>query len=161
MKREANFQSTFRSWIRSRKDLESAVFELKQSTTDSIPFDCLAKHQEEALLAAQAPEGILYKAPDDSRSVKPFDFFLVRAMPAFVVVKYPGIFTVITVNAWLRESKASKRRSLTLDRAIAIAKWSVPLSAQRVSAHAVPVKEPAPAEEKPKPRPNRYLKPYA
>jgi len=116
IKREAKFTTLFRHWLRANP-MSSAAFELKQTTSGSIPFDAVQEHQIVALLAAKSRNGILYKAPDDSRGVKPFDLFYLRSADAYVVIKYPGVFFIIEVEDFFREQTVSKRKSLTLERA--------------------------------------------
>jgi hypothetical protein len=123
-KREANFGKQFRAWMRSQ-DLPSAAFELKQTTSNSIAFNALQEHQEFALLASKSPTGLLYKAPDDSRGVKPFDFFYLKESLAFVVVRYPKGFVVIAIEDWIDERNRSERKSLTYERAVDISTFSV------------------------------------
>ena len=122
-KREADFGKQFRAWVRAQKDLPSAAFELKQTTIDYISFSALQDHQEAALLAATS-SGLLYKAPDDSRGVKPFDFFYLKRTPAFVVIKYPKGFEGITIENFIAEREKSNRKSLTHDRARLISSFS-------------------------------------
>lgn len=125
-KREADFGKVFRHYLRTRSLLfDAAAFELKQTTTSRLPFDAVAEHQIDALEAASGPTGLLYKAPDDSRGVKPFDYFWLRRQEAFVVIKYPGIFHIIKIRDFLEEKKRSKWKSLTETRAGQIAVWSV------------------------------------
>lgn len=122
-KREAEFGKQFRAWIKAQKDLPSSAFELKQTTIDYISFSALQEHQEYALLAASR-EGLLYKAPDDSRGVKPFDFFYIKKAPAFVVIKYPKGFEGIAIENFIAEREKSQRKSLTYERAKQISTFS-------------------------------------
>ncbi len=101
-----------------------AAFEIKQCQT-SLPFVAVAEHQIDALLAVKSKQGLLYKAPDDSRSVKPFDLFYMRSALAYVVIKYPSYFHIIDVDTFLLEKQRSKRKSLTQQRAGEIAVISV------------------------------------
>ena len=123
-KREADFGKQFRAWVRKQTLIPSSAFELKQTTKDYIAFDALQGHQEVALLAASRNNGILYKAPDDSRGVKPFDFFFLRAAPAFVVIKYPQGFEGIDIETFIMERERSTRKSLTYERAHQISVFS-------------------------------------
>jgi len=122
-KREADFGKQFRAWVKNQKDLPSAAFELKQTTLNYISFSALQEHQEHALLAA-ATSGVLYKAPDDSRGVKPFDFFFIKRAPAFVVIKYPQGFEGISIENFIAERSQSTRKSLTYERAHQISSFS-------------------------------------
>ncbi len=125
MKKEANFTLRFRHWLKANP-MPSAAFELKQCS-GSLPFSAVAEHQVDALLAVRSESGLLYKAPDDSRSVKPFDLFYMRAIYAFVVIKYPRSFQIISIDTFLLEKGRSKRKSLTESRAKEISIISVKL----------------------------------
>lgn len=116
IKREANFTTTFRHWLRANPR-PSAAFELKQTTSDSLPFGAVQPHQLDALEAARGNTGLLYKAPDDSRGIKPCDLLYLRFSEAFVVIKYPNCFVLIDNRVFTEEMKSSKRRSLTSSRA--------------------------------------------
>ncbi len=119
IKRESKFGQLFRHWIKS-KPMYSGAFELKQTRTNSLPFSAVQEHQLHALRAAKG-EGILYKAPDDSAGVKPFDFFYLRHAYAWVVIKYPNAFYIIDVEMFSHEKALSSRKSLTEQRAKEIA----------------------------------------
>lgn len=107
------------------KRFGSAAFELKQTTEDSIPFSDVQPHQIDALLTAKRGGGLLYKAPDDSRGMKPFDLFFLTAAEAYVVIRFPNCFTVIDVEVFIEEKAKSQRKSLTWYRAQAIAKFVI------------------------------------
>lgn len=119
-KREANFTLVFRHWLRANPRPVSAAFELKQTMTDSIAFNSVRPHQLAALQAVIHRE-LLYKIADDSRGTKPFDMVYLTGVDAFIVIKYPEFFCLIRPNAFLRERDQMKRKSLTSERAKAIA----------------------------------------
>ncbi len=129
MRREANFQTLFRHWFKEhQQEFKSGAFELKQTTTDSLPFSACAEHQIFALQAVQQVNaGLLYKAPDDSRGVKPFDFFFLRDAESWVVVRYPKFFCVIDTGYFTDERDWGDRKSLTSERAKQIARYVVPI----------------------------------
>lgn len=127
IKRESKFGQTFRHWLKSEplRFSYGAAFELKQTST-ALPFDAVEEHQLDALLAvAESDKGMLYKIPDDSRGIKPFDMVFMRKAPAYVVIKYPKHFEVITVGTFIHEKKISNRKSLTAQRAREISVVSV------------------------------------
>lgn len=126
-KREADFGTLFRHWLKANPII-SAAFELKQTKKGCIPFAEVKDHQLEALQAAQSKQGILYKAPDDSMGIKPFDYFYLRNSLAFVVIKYPKFFVLIEVDEFIKEKKKSDRKSLTESKAKEIASLTVQLS---------------------------------
>ena len=127
IKREAKATVLFRHWLKANPAAfpYSCAFELKQTTGSSLRFDAVEDHQIAALEAANSDKGILYKAPDDSRGVKPFDLFLLKDVPAFIVIKYPSKFEVISVAQFKRERAKSKARSLTANRASEISIFSI------------------------------------
>lgn len=115
MKREAKFQTTFNHFLKSSlKHIfvykipdgsfaqspfdvfsvdqynEFYAWELKQTQTDSIPFSAVKEHQITAL----------------------------EIVSGYVVIKYPDGVSIILVDTFVNESKRSKRRSLTYDRAM-------------------------------------------
>lgn len=123
-KHEAKFGMLFRHWIFANP-MFPAAFELKQTNGDSIPFSAVPEHQLDALIAAENNKGILYKAPDDSRGVKPFDYFYLNNADGFVVIRYPTHFVMIRVLDFKTErdksQKEGERKSLTFQRAKEIA----------------------------------------
>lgn len=132
-KREANFTVLFRHWLRKYYDHINptpigAAFELKQTLTESIAFSSVQEHQIIALQAVQTTQGLLYKAPDDSRGIKPFDMFYLRDADAYIVIKYPTCFVLIDIDDFIVERDViSKRKSLTSARAREIATYTVDL----------------------------------
>lgn len=127
IKREANFGQTFRHWLKANPMAftASAAFELKQTQTDSISFSDVQEHQLDALCAATY--GMLYKIPDDSMGVKPFDMVYLNNAPGYVVIRYPNAFHIISVHRFIAEKAMSKRKSLTEAKAREIALTSVDL----------------------------------
>lgn len=119
-KREAEFTIYFRHWLKSHP-LDCAAFELKQTTENSIPFSDVKDHQLDALLAVSANLGFIYKIPDDSQGIKPFDMLYLRKALAFVVIKYPEFFVLIDPFTFVEEREISERKSLTSERAREIA----------------------------------------
>jgi hypothetical protein len=119
-KLEASFTVLFRHYLKAHP-MDSACFELKQTTTDSLAFSAVKEHQINALLAAKSKSGFLYKISDESRGVKPFDMFYMNQAYAYVVIKYPKFFCLIDVDDFVKENKESKRRSLTSKQAKEIA----------------------------------------
>ena len=115
IKREAAFTQLFRHWLKANP-MYSAAFELKQTTTDSLPFSDVQEHQMAALMAAEG-EGLIYKAPDDSRGIKPFDIFYLRHATSYIVIKYPHFFVIILARVFGYEKAMSARKSLTSRRA--------------------------------------------
>ncbi len=122
-KKEANAGLKFRAWIEKNPQI-SGAFELKQCT-DSLPFDAVTEHQIAALLKTKR-DALLYKAPDDSRGLKPYDYFYIRKGCAFVVIKFKRSFECIDIDTFILEKKRSQRKSLTYQRAKEISSISIP-----------------------------------
>lgn len=123
-KREANFTGQFKEWL-LKNPMDSSLFELKQTTSDYISFESVKDHQVKALLAASVPgDGLIFKIPDDSRSMKPADMFYLQEVRSFVVIKFPNIFVGIPIFNFLAEKKMSNRKSITSDRALEICSFS-------------------------------------
>ena len=121
-KREAGFGLTFRAWVEKNPQF-SGAFELKQCNS-SLPFADVKDHQI-ASLRAVAGKGLLWKIADDSRGIKPFDYFYFRKAKAYIVIKFTNVFCLVDVNDFVLESFKSKRKSLTSERAEEIAEICV------------------------------------
>ncbi len=119
MQCEADFQTKFSRWKVYNKKC-SALFELKFSKIDNIPFARLEEHQERALLRAKHNQ-ICYKMPDDNFAQKPSDMFCIYKGGGYVVIMYykKGVkhFYVIDIDDWIKERETSTRKSLTEARA--------------------------------------------
>lgn len=126
MRREANFQTLLRHYLKANPFLYACAMELKQTTTDSLPFSSVKEHQIHALLACKQGQ-FLYKIPDDSIGTKPFDMVYLTQCPAYIVIRYPKAFYFIDVETFILEDRRSKRRSLTSTRAAQIAVREVKL----------------------------------
>ncbi len=128
IKREAKLQVKFGHWLKAvyLEKYAGGAFELKWTEGYSLPFNAVKEHQESALVSVKHGK-FYFKIPDDSRGVKPYDCFAMSGMDAYVVIGYghgdsgdDGGVVMIDIDIWLREKKASARRSLTFTRAKAI-----------------------------------------
>lgn len=81
----------------------------------------------DALSAVWGNEGLIHKISDESRGHKPFDIVYLRLAAAYIVIKYPGFFCLISASAWGNEKRTSQRKSLTAERAKEIAEKVVEL----------------------------------
>lgn len=121
MKHEAKAQTKFNHWLKEVYK-QTAAFELKYTET-SLPFSNLAPHQRDALIACHH-QTLVYKIPDAGFQ-NPFDCVSLSRIPAYVVVRFPKSFEVISIDVWVKESEESKRRSLTYERAKQISTYSI------------------------------------
>lgn len=117
--REKDFQVKIGHWIKSNIK-HSVAFELKSVRTDSLPFNAVKPHQIAGLYHVK--HGNVYlKLPDSLGLQWPFDCFTITG-GAYVVIRYgSGHWFGIDIDVFIKESKASKRKSLTEERATAIA----------------------------------------
>lgn len=120
--KEKNYQTIFNKWL-ANVYKKTGAFELKHCKGSSLPFSAVASHQVLALKHA-ANDGIVYKIPDAGYQ-NPFDCFSLFRVPAYVVIKYSESFELITINDFLLERDTSNRKSLTYERAKAIATISI------------------------------------
>lgn len=96
-KAEAQFTSKFRLWARDH--IGNGAYEIKHTRgKDYFSMSELKEHQFAFLKAANGKTGISYKIPDDGVSYKPFDMFVMKRFPAYVVIAYKDLFAVIPVK---------------------------------------------------------------
>lgn len=125
IKREVKFSITFHQWIRANPPKETCHFELKQTPTDSIPFNCLEQQQLDYGTAIKSsPKGILMRNMGGNGEP---DYSYLYRDPVFVAIKYPGFFCIILIEEFLKEKAVSKRQSLTGQRAQEISTLTVEL----------------------------------
>lgn len=120
--KEKDYQTIFNKWV-TNVYKKTACFELKHCKGNSLPFSAVALHQTEALSAA-SNKGLIFKIPDCGYQ-NPFDCFSLFNVPAYVVIKYPESFELITIDNFIYERDRSKRKSLTYERAKAISTISI------------------------------------
>jgi len=112
-KREAQFQVLFKHWVQAKWKNGSAGFELKRTETDRFYIPNLAEHQQHAL--TQVYEGTLYfKIPDDSRSQKPMDCFVLQGALSYVVIAFGKRLTEFyMIPIWVWNKKIEGKTSVT------------------------------------------------
>lgn len=114
-KREANFGLLLRHWIMANPLRVTCHFELKQTTTDSMPFSCVEERQIDFGHSIQnSPKGVLMR--NTGGSGEP-DYTYTYRDPVFIVIRFPDIFCIISLASFVHEKSVSKRKSLTSERA--------------------------------------------
>ena len=120
-KKEASWTTNFlKKWVLEESTLPSGPIEVKQTKMDSIPFSAVSEQQLADLLECMSSRGHWWKVADMGRK-NDFDVVFYRNSPAWVVIKYPKGFVVISAGVYQLEMNRSTRKSLTWDRAKAIA----------------------------------------
>ncbi len=119
--READFGTkVFRPWILNNPPKISGTYELKITSTDSIPFSCLEDLQADASMTVKwGKKGYLIRNAMGTPGAPDYSYYI--NSPAYVVIKYPDFFCLIDIETFLEEKKRSKRKSLTSERAKQIA----------------------------------------
>lgn len=127
---EKDMQTIFGKYVRSHPPDIAEVYELKICKGTSLPFNALAKHQEQALL--QVKLGFFHKLSDPPiwskmnqtrfNIPRPFDCMFLTGIQAYVVIWYyhprkVKVFIKIPVLIFLKEREISTRKSLTEQRA--------------------------------------------
>lgn len=124
MKKEAEFTTRVRSWLRD--NVGSGAFEIKHTRGENrFLMSELREHQLDALKAVRSRVGLAYKIPDDSVSFKPFDVFILREEAAWVVIAFPKEFVVIDINKIVKWTAPSLSDKDALAMASFIAPYSV------------------------------------
>lgn len=99
------------------------VWEAKITKGNTLPFSCLAPHQEENLLAAE--RAMAHKIADVGRHKKPMDGIVVYKATAIIVAVFykprEAVVYEIYIRDFLKEKYESGERSLSQKRAQEIA----------------------------------------
>lgn len=122
---EADFGTkVFKKWVENNAHvLYSCTFELKQTKTDSIPFNVVEEPQIDASMCVKwSNKGYMIRNQAGTPGAPDYSFY--RNAPAYIVIKYPKFWVIIDIETFTEEKKRSKRKSLTSDRAKEIA-WKV------------------------------------
>lgn len=114
-KQEANWTTKhFIHWCKKYK--KTFAWEVKHTRgKDYLNFNEVKPHQIAKLL--QVRHDIYVKKNKDTGDLQDFDGQCLVNEPAYVVIKYPKGFVLISIDTFLLESQRSKRRSLTWSRA--------------------------------------------
>jgi len=124
-KKEASWTTVFNKWLRDEFK-NTCVCEIKHTHgKDYLPFSAVKNHQLGSLIEAET-KTFVYKLPDMGGK-QPFDVVSIAKQPAYIVIRYPTFFCLITTTWWRLEMATSARRSLTSKRAREIAHLVVEL----------------------------------
>lgn len=125
-KQEANFSLVLRHYLKANPLPLSSHIEVKDTRgKDSFPFSEVKEEQVNNALASNSPKGNLIRVSVGTIGAPDYCYY--RDAPAYIVIKYPKVFVFITIGTFLLEKERSKRKSLTVDRALEISVKSVKL----------------------------------
>jgi hypothetical protein len=114
---EAEFGLKLKKWMKNNP-MFSCSLEAKQTCTNSIPFKEVTNEQLAWGMSIRSNEGIMVRVQGSSGEP---DYIWCRNMPSFIMIKFPKFFCLIAVPVFIMEKEKSKRKSLTAERAVAIA----------------------------------------
>lgn len=118
---ESKFGILLRHWIfANAKKLKTGTFEIKQTQGSSIPFSSVEEHQVDYSLAIKHSEkGAFVRV--EAGTVGAPDYIFLKHEPAYIAIRFPDFFCIIDIDRFCMEKIENKRKSLTADRAKAIA----------------------------------------
>lgn len=115
---EADFGVEFRKWWNAHPTRGS--FELKHTRgKPSFPFKAVEPEQTAFALAAGSRKGVLTRVSVGTPGTG--DYIALMNDPAWIVIRYPRAFYVISIGNFLFERDRATRKSLTEERAREIA----------------------------------------
>lgn len=113
---ENKFSIEFRHWLKKNPIRYACTFEMKDSLgKDSIPFSNITDQQINYGLAVNSKNGTLIRTQALNEGMPDYCYYY--NSPAYVVIKYPKSFSIISIETLLLEKQRSKRKSLTEERA--------------------------------------------
>lgn len=117
-KREAGWQTKWKAYVEDQhKKGINFYYELKQTKTNSLAYNQFKEHQLPDLESLKSG-GLVWKLSDQDQRKKPCDGFSAPPQPTYVVIKYPAGYVMIDVTDFIQEIKTSKRKSLSIARAL-------------------------------------------
>lgn len=122
---ESKFGILFHEWWAANRELfpRSASFELKDTRgASSLPFAAVEEHQADFAAAGASDGGALIRVMAGTPGAP--DYVLACCQPTYYAIRFPAFFCLVNWRVFAEESAASGRRSLTEERARAIA-WQV------------------------------------
>lgn len=115
---EAKFGIKVREFLIKQKLPVSTSIELKQTEKSYIPFDCITAKQIAYANKISSEEGVLIRVVGlDGQP----DYIWMINSPSYLAIKYPKGYVFMSVSTFVFERDTSKRKSLTWERAQAIA----------------------------------------
>lgn len=126
MKKEVDFQTLFRHYIRAHPFNISSHIELKDSRgKDYIAFSEVKQQQIDSALASNSDIGNLIRIEVGTTGAPDFAYY--RNSPAYIVIRFPTQFSIISIGTFMLEKERSRRKSLTSSRAQEISVKTVSL----------------------------------
>lgn len=119
-KKEATFGVWLKGYTEKYPPKVTTGLELKQTNKNSIPFSVVKPKQIANAIKAKSKKGVWIRVQGGKGEQ---DYIYVVNAESYVVIKFPNVKCWIDIEAFIKERDASKRKSLTVDRAIKIASY--------------------------------------
>lgn len=130
-KKEAKQHSPVEAWVRYfvRTMKQNCKVEIKHVRDRvSLPFSDLEGHQLDDLTAFEEMSPFIHKFDDAGYRQKPCDIIGVVGGRSFIAIRYDKFIAIIALHVWNIEARKKERKSLTADRARAVAYDVIELS---------------------------------
>lgn len=120
-KKEAEFGIKFRHFIEANPPIASYPYELKDTDgAEYLNFNEVTEEQVNSALRSKSITGNLIRIVNGTPGAPDYVFFRLCRY-SWIVIRYPKGFVFIDIDVWLKEKRASQRKSLIYERAIKIA----------------------------------------
>lgn len=123
-KKEADFGVWLKNYTEKHPFLITTGIECKQTEKDSIPFSVVTSQQVAFGMAAKSSKGVWIRVQGLSGEQ---DYIFLVNSPSHVVIRFKKVVCWIDIETFVLERDRSKRKSLTVDRAMAISIRTVTL----------------------------------
>lgn len=111
---EAKMTTKLIHWLRSDQcSLVSCAIEIKICRSNSLSFNAVKDHQISALQIANTG-CLVWKIPDSGFS-NPFDLFILKEVPAYLVIIHEKTAYFIPIKVYTQFAEFAMRKSMTLD----------------------------------------------
>ena len=126
--KEADSSLILRHWLKAHPQ-ETCSLEVKDTRgKNSLPFSEVKQAQLDYAEAIMSDRGVLLRTQAVVEGMP--DYIYLRNEPAYIVIRYPQVIHIISASNFVFEKERSKRKSLTQERAAAIATTSINLNAK-------------------------------
>jgi hypothetical protein len=115
---EAKSGIDLKHWITKNQKFTCGLETKDSLGKDSIPFSVVSDKQITCANLASGPKGLWVRVQGLNGEQ---DYIWLINTPSYIAIKFPKCFCIITIGNFLFEKQKSKRKSLTVERAIQIA----------------------------------------
>lgn len=117
-KKEATFGVWLKGYTEDNPPIVTTGLELKQTNKNSIPFSVVKPKQIASGVKAKSGKGVWIRVQGGKGEQ---DYIYVVNAQSYIVIKFPKVKCWIDIEEFIKERDTSKRKSLTVERAVMIA----------------------------------------